>query len=115
MGLMPARLEVLPDRRVLAEGQPVATVADNRPYENVTPFGLCNSLANPNTASQTSAAQGVLTPGACAPVLPAPWGPGSPTVLVGNVPMLTHVSQCTCAYGGIVTVVNPGTTRESVP
>jgi hypothetical protein len=114
MGLAPSSLNVLPDKLVLVEGRPVATVMDNRPYVNILPFGLCTSLANPITAAQTAAALGVLTPGACTPMMPAPWVPGSPTVLVGNMPVLTQTSQCICAYGGSVTVVNPGTTRETV-
>jgi hypothetical protein len=115
MGLAPSALMVLPDKRVLFESRPVATIADNKPFVNVIPFGLCNSLMNPITAAQTAAALGVLTPGACTPVLPAPWIPGSPTVLVGSMPVLTQSSQCICAYAGTVTITNPGTTREIVP
>jgi hypothetical protein len=94
---------------------PVATIADNKPFVNVLPFGLCTSLANPITAAQTAAALGVLTPGTCTPVLPAPWVPGSPTVLVGNMPALNVQSKCLCAYGGIVTVTNPVATTTAVP
>ena len=113
-GLAPSTLSVIPDKKVMAENKPVATIMDNKPFVNIAPFGLCNSLANPITASQTSAALGVLTPGTCTPVIPAPWAPGSPTVLVGNQPALTDTSQCACAYGGMISITFAGTTREQV-
>ena len=88
---------------------------DNKPFVNVLPFGLCTSLANPITAAQTAAALGVLTPGTCTPVIAAPWVPGAPTALVGNMPMLNQTSKCICAYGGVITITNPGATRTPVP
>jgi hypothetical protein len=115
MGLAPSTLTVIPKSMVMAESMPLATVMDNIPMANVAPFGLCTSLTNPITAAQTAAALGVLTPGTCIPVFPAPWAPGSPTVMVGGVPALTMTSKCACAYGGVVSIVNPGATRETVP
>jgi hypothetical protein len=114
-GVAPSTLNVLPDKRTLVESRPVATIMDNKPFVNIVPFGVCMSLANPITAAQTAAALGVLTPGTCIPVLPAPWVPGAPTVLVGNMPALTNSSQCMCAYGGVITIGFPGATRETLP
>jgi Domain of unknown function (DUF4280) len=114
-GMAPSSLVVLPDKRTLVENKPFATVMDNKPFVNILPFGLCTSLANPITAAQTAAALGVLTPGTCTPVIPAPWVPGSPTALVGNQPALTQQSMCVCAYGGVITIAFPGTTREVLP
>jgi Domain of unknown function (DUF4280) len=114
-GLAPSMLIVIPEKRTTVEGMPVATVMDNKPFVNVLPFGLCTSLANPITAAQTAAALGVLTPGTCTPVIPAPWLPGAPTALVGNMPMLNQQSKCMCAYGGVITVTNPGATKTVVP
>jgi hypothetical protein len=113
-GLSPGTLIALPNTTV-TENKPTATIFDTKPFVNITPFGLCTSLANPITASQTAAALGVLTPGTCTPVIPAPWVPGSPTVLVGNKPALTNTSQCVCAYGGVITVTMPGATTAVVP
>jgi hypothetical protein len=113
--MAPSTLVVTPEKRTIVSNMPVATIADNKPFVNVLPFGLCTSLANPITAAQTAAALGVLTPGTCTPVLPAPWVPGSPTVLVGNMPALNVQSKCLCAYGGIVTVTNPVATTTAVP
>ncbi len=114
-GVAPSSLMVIPDKRVMAESKPMATIMDNKPMANIMPFGVCMSLANPITAAQTAAALGVLTPGACIPVTPAPWTPGSPTVLVGGVPALNNSSMCTCAYGGVIQVTVSGTTTESIP
>jgi Domain of unknown function (DUF4280) len=113
-GVAPSPLTVLPDKRTTFENMPVATIMDNKPFLNIKPFGVCMSLANPITAGQTAAALGVLTPGTCIPVVPAPWVPGSPTVMVANQPALTNSSQCMCAYGGVITVTFSGTTRETV-
>jgi hypothetical protein len=114
-GVAPSALLVTPENRVLFENKPVATVMDNIPFKNIMPFGVCNSLANPITAAQTAAALGVLTPGACLPVIPAPWVPPSPTVLVANKPALNQTAKCMCAYGGVIQVLNPGSTTEQIP
>jgi hypothetical protein len=115
MGLAPSTLVVLPDKMTIVENMPAATIMDNKPFVNILPFGLCNSLANPITAAQTAAALGVLTPGACTPVIPAPWVPGSPTVLVKNMPALNSNSKCMCAYGGVVSVTVSPAVRTNVP
>lgn len=108
-GLAPASLIVLPERMVLVEGTPAATIMDSQ-IDNVPTFGMCTSLANPEVAAATSAALGVLTPMPCVPVL-TPWTPGSPTTLIGKQPALVAGSQCQCAYGGVIEIVFPGCTR----
>jgi hypothetical protein len=113
-GLAPSTLVVTPEKRVLIENMPAANIMDNKPFANILPFGLCTSLANPITAAQTAAALGVLTPGTCTPVTPAPWVPGAPTALNGPGPTLHQGCQCMCAYGGVITIVNPGATRTTV-
>jgi hypothetical protein len=114
-GLAPSTLNVLPADATVMESRPPATIMDHVPFINIMPFGLCTSLANPVTAAQTTAALGVLTPGACTPVVPAPWMPGSPTVLIRNKPALTQTSKCFCIYGGVITVAVPGATTEQLP
>ena len=108
MGVAPSTLNVLPVKRTLVAGMPAAAVTDNLPMVNVPPFGMCTSLANPAVASATTAALGVLTPMPCTPVLPSPWLPGSPTVLVGGVPALTDASVCVCAFAGVIKFLTPG-------
>jgi hypothetical protein len=67
---------------------------------NVPPFGLCTSGANPQVASANS-------PQPCVPVLSA-WTAGSTSVTIGEVPALDDSSQCSCTWGGVITVSDPG-------
>ena len=113
-GLAPSTLMVTPEKRLVVQGRPVANIMDNKPFLNILPFGLCTSLMNPVTATQTAAALGVLTPGPCTPVIPAPWVPGTPTALSGPAPTLDQMCKCMCAYGGVISVINPGTTTVVV-
>lgn len=114
-GVAPTPLSVLPLKRTMAVGPPAATIMDNKPMMNVIPFGVCSSIANPMVAAATAAAMGVLTPMPCLPVIPAPWVPGSPTVLIGGVPALSSTSKCMCAYGGVIQVVVPGQVTVQTP
>jgi Domain of unknown function (DUF4280) len=114
-GLAPSTLVVLPANRTMIGNLPAANILDNKPFVNIMPFGLCQSLANPVTASLTAAALGVLTPGPCTPVIPAPWVPGSPTVLVANAPAVTNSCQLMCAYGGAITVIFGGAPTTMMP
>lgn len=101
-------LVVLPASLVNAGSMPVATIMDYKPLVNVPPFGMCTSQANPATAAATSAALGTPTPGPCMPNLPAPWTPGSSTVMVGNKPALTSNSTCKCLAGGSISIKAAG-------
>lgn len=112
-GMAPSVLNVLPAARVVS-GMPMAMIMDQAPMVNIMPFGMCSSLANPTVAAATAAALGALTPMPCIPVIPAPWTPGSPTVLVGGKPCLNQTSKCMCAYGGVISIQNPGTTSVQV-
>lgn len=113
MGLTPAPLNVLPLNRVLAQGPPAGNIMDNKPIVNITPFGLCRSIANPVVASATAAALGVLTPMPCVPMTPAPWISSS-RVMVGGAPMITKSSKCLCTWGGQITaVMSPAVTVKA--
>lgn len=112
-GAAPSTLTVLPTAKVMSK-MPMATIMDQVPMVNIPPFGMCSCMGNPSVASATAAAFGVLTPMPCVPVIPAPWAPGSSTVLVGGKPCLTQTSKCMCAYGGVIQIQNPGTTDVQV-
>lgn len=113
-GTSPGSLTVVPaGGPVQGSGQLVARITDQAPTVNIAPFGMCTTLSNPQVASATAAAQGVLTPQPCIPVTTAPWAPGSPTVTVGGQPALTSDSRCLCTWGGQISITSPGQTTVS--
>jgi hypothetical protein len=114
-GMAPSNLVVLPINRTMVGNQPAANIMDHVPMVNILPFGMCMSPANPMVAAATAAALGVLTPMPCIPVTPAPWAPGSPTVLIGNQPALNNTSQCMCNWGGVITITVPGQVTTEIP
>lgn len=113
-GSAPSVLNVLPQAKVM-NVMAAANIMDNKPMANIMPFLMCSSPANPTVAAATAAALGVLTPMPCVPVIPAPWVPGSPTVLIGGQPAVNDSCQLMCAYGGVISVKNPGQTTINVP
>lgn len=113
-GVAPAPLMVLPVNCVMV-GMPGGNIMDNKPMMNIMPFGMCNSPANPMVAAATAAALGVLTPMPCIPVTAAPWVPGSPTVLIGNMPALSDSSMCMCNWGGVIKAMAPAQFQTMVP
>lgn len=114
-GMAPSTLVVLPVNRMLSSNQPAATIMDHVPMVNVMPFGMCMSPANPQVAAATAAAMGVLTPQPCIPATPAPWVPGVPNVLLGNMPTLNNTCSLNCLWGGMISVANPGQVTEHIP
>jgi hypothetical protein len=113
-GMAPSSLMVLPTNRVTTQ-TPDANIMDNIPMVNILPFGMCQSLANPAVATATTAALGVLTPMPCIPVTVAPWAPGSPTVLIANMPALNNSSKLMCAFGGVIEITFAGQATVSIP
>jgi hypothetical protein len=114
-GLAPSSLVVLPANQCMTNYVPAANIMDNKPMVNIMPFGMCTSIANPTVASATAAAMGVLTPMPCIPNTPAPWVPGAPTVMLGNMPALDDTSKLMCIWAGVIQVVYPGQVTEQIP
>ena len=112
-GLAPSALVALPENKVLM-ATPPATIMDNIPIKNIPPFGMCTTQSNPTVAAATAAALGVPTPAPCMPVIPAPWVPGSPKVLLNYKPALTDASKCICAWGGVIEFTTPGQAATDV-
>ncbi len=106
-GMAPSMLNVLPIARTMS-AMPLATIADNVPFVNIMPFGMCQSMANPTVAAATAAAMGVLTPMPCTPMPAGPWVPGVPRVLVGGRPAINNMCKLTCSYGGMIQFTSPG-------
>ncbi len=107
-GTAPAALRVTSQATVMAGGKPAATIQDCAMGGNIGPFGLCTTVTNPQVASATAAALGVLTPQPCMAVPAGTWIPTKPTVLVGGKPCLTQDCKLMCAYGGQITILDPG-------
>ncbi len=105
-GTAPGTLNSTNNLTVMAEGKPICVMADVAPMANVTPFGMCTTLSNPAVAAATAAALGVLTPQPCVPAIAGTWMGGQ--TLIGGKPCLTLDSKCMCAYGGSISITNPG-------
>jgi hypothetical protein len=113
MGTTPGGIKVSSQATVSAGGQTVATVQDAGP-QNIGPFGMCTSMANPAVQAATTAAQGVLTPQPCTPVPAGVWGPGKTNVLIGGNPCLCTDDKMACSYSGSISIVSPGQTTVTV-
>lgn len=107
-GTTPATLVVIDPTRPLVSNMLAGNIMDFAPIVNIPTFGMCNTPSNPTVASATAAALGVLTPMPCIPATVAPWVPGDPDTLVGNMPGLHNACTCNCAYGGVITITNSG-------
>lgn len=111
-GTMPVSMMVTSQMQVMAQGRPMATIADMAAGANIPPFGMCTSLANPAVAAATSAALGVLTPQPCTMIPAGTWPPQKPNVMIGGKPCLTNNCQLHCALGqGQIGILNPGQTK----
>ncbi len=113
-GVAPSTFNATP-RPVMTSNMVAGTIMDHVPMLNVPPFGMCNSPSNPTVAAATAAALGVLTPMPCVPVLPAPWVPGAPTVLITNFPALDNNCKLNCAWGGVIAFTTPGQFTHQIP
>lgn len=113
-GAAPSAMMVLPLNLVLTV-VPDANIMDSKPMLNILPFGMCMSMSNPMVIAATAAALGVPTPMPCIPATVAPWVPGSPTVLIGNMPALNNSSKLMCMWGGVIGVTMPGQFTVAIP
>lgn len=111
-GASPGSLTILPVNGTSGDDKPAATVNDFVPMQNVSAFGMCRSMANPQVSAATAAAQGTLTPQPCVPVLTAPWSPGSSVATIQDQKALTADSKCLCQWAGNIEITDPGTTVE---
>lgn len=108
MGTGNAMLVVLPERRILLDGQPQANIMDHKSMTNIPSFGLCTSLANPVVAAATAAHHGCLTPMPCVPNTTSPWQKGHGKLLLKNFPALCMDDKLSCAWAGTITITDCG-------
>ena len=113
-GVAPSVFNATP-RPVMTSSMVAGVITDNVPILNVPPFGMCSSPANPQVAAATIAKLGVLSPMPCVPVLPAPWIPGAPTVLISNIPALDNNCKLMCAFAGVISINFAGQVTHQIP
>lgn len=113
-GTAPGTITATSQMAAMVEGKAIATIQDAQ-VANISPFGLCTSLANPQVAAATAAALGVLTPQPCMLMAAGTWIPTKPTVLVGGKPCLTSDCKLVCANGaGNISITFPGQAKTVV-
>ncbi len=112
-GTSPGELTADYPTGAIANGMPVLCIDMIVAEVNITSFGECDSILNPEVIAATAAAEGVLTPMPCVPVVVDPWAPGSITAGSTGVPFVNQTSVCMCAWGGVIAVTEtPGITME---
>ncbi len=112
-GTTPAELLADFDTGATADGSIVLTIDMIVAEVNIGSFGDCDSLLNPEVSTATAAAEGVLTPMPCVPVVVDSWTPGSLTASETGVGYVNDTSICTCSYGGEISIVDAlGVTME---
>jgi hypothetical protein len=114
-GVTPTPLNVLPDRTVFAEIMLMGNITDMIPLINIMTFVECTSVANPEVEAATVAAEGVLTPMPCVPVIVDPWISEAITVMVTEGPALDQTSLIMCTWAGVIFVDEPGNFTVMVP
>lgn len=114
MGTSPASLLVTSQRGAKSEGKAIATIKDAVSLSNILPCGMCTSIANPQVASATAAALGVLTPQPCIPSVSGMWAVTQNKVLLAGIPCLCNNSKLICNYTGIISITNPAQVKVNV-
>lgn len=113
LGTVPCTLNVTSQVTSLIGQKPAATILDIAYPVNISGFGMCTSLLNPQVAAATAAALGVLTPQPCMLVPTGTWTP-MPKVLVAGKPCFGSDAVLMCAYGGVITVTMPGQNKVMI-
>ena len=112
-GAAPSSLSIPAPEGTAADENAAATVQHHQAMANIAPFGMCRSMSNPQVASASAAAQGVLTPQRCVPHVTAPWSPGASGVTLNGAKALTSDSTCSCAWAGTIEIVAPGSAVDT--
>lgn len=111
-GTAPATLTATSQTVCLGCSKPIVTVTDVAAGTNISTFGMCTSMANPQVAAATAAALGVLTPQPCTIVPIGTWRTKNSTILVGDKPVLTGDGCLVCSMGmGKISITSPGQTK----
>lgn len=109
-GASPSTLQATGQQKLLVSGKPAATIMDAAAFINIPPCGMCSSPTHPAIAPVLSST-GVLVPQPCTPQPVGTWIPTQTKLLAGGVPCLANDSQLICAFGGVLTITNPGQSK----
>lgn len=109
MGFQESALTVIhPVRPARVQGNPIAAMMDYKPFLNISPFGQCQSLANPIVAAATAANYGKLQPMPCVPNTTTPWMGAKMNVRIKGNPALLDTSKLMCMWAGVIEITNSG-------
>lgn len=109
-GTTPATLKAS-QSTCLGCSKPVVTITDVATGSNISTFGMCSSMSNPQVAAATAAAMGTLTPQPCSMVPMGTWSTSGSTIIVGGKPVLTSDGSLMCGMGmGNISIASPGQT-----
>ena len=96
---------------MIVEDKLVGTIMNNTPvdlFPTIVHFISCKSPKQPTMK------KGI--PGPCLPVFLVPWMPGCVSVLVADIPALgQNAKMCCTTFGGQVSFVDAGQTKEDLP
>jgi hypothetical protein len=98
---------VLPDKKVNINGLPAATIMDHKSGTNLATFVMCTTPVNPAVAANNNA------PAPCVPNLPSPWTPGDPNMTLQDEVILQDSSTLTCAYTGVISIVQVSQSKSN--
>ncbi len=108
-GSNPSQLIAASQSKCMVCGKLAATIMDVKPGVNISSFGLCSSLLNPQVASATAAALGVLTPQPCGFIPEGTWSADKSKIILAGKPVLCNSSRLMCGMGrGIITITTTG-------
>lgn len=91
-GTAPGILKVLPNKKISLNGQPIATKTCNKPMVNIMPFGTCQRDHSPP----------------CTPNISGMWNNLVKFITAGGEEVPCEKSKCSCSFGGIISIINPG-------
>lgn len=102
-GTQPCPLNVSNRKRMVVNGKAIALRTDASTV-NLSGFGYCNNLGNPIVMEATMAAQGVLTPMPCVPMLKGVWDRTVERLKIDGQQAVGESSTTMCAYGGSISI-----------
>lgn len=105
-GSAPGRLQAQPQGVGTDLSLSLATVTDALPLVNIPPFGSCLAPAHPLAASGAAP---------CVPQTSGCWQLRAPSTRYLGQSALRSDALLTCAYGGVIRVVQPGAHALALP